>query len=186
MIDGVEQLVEQPNVSNKVDMKLLTYTPVHDVALLEEDGIHLSTEFPLPGTVTMVYATLRNEGDFTENARICIYNGNPDNGGELIGEISSQPVPAHSSKEAEIAWLVDAEEKDTYDLFAVIQPSESVQEINTDNNTLSLEFSTADISIAGLTCENMAEDDYLVTATIANSGSKTLEGSTAVMENVES
>ena len=41
MIDGVEQLVEQSNVSSKVDMKLLTYTPVHDIALLEEDGLFL-------------------------------------------------------------------------------------------------------------------------------------------------
>ncbi|HOJ10961.1 MAG TPA: Ig-like domain-containing protein, partial [Clostridiales bacterium] len=183
-VDDVEQLVEQPNISNKVDMKLLTYTPVHDVALLKEDGIFLSKEFPLPGTVTTVYATLRNEGDFAENARIRIYDGNPDAGGELIGEAPSQLIPARSSEEVEIAWLVGPEERDTYDLYAVVQPSEGVQEINTDNNTLNLEFSTADLSITGLTCENMAKDDYLVTVTIANSGGKTLEGATVVMENV--
>ncbi|MEA4961635.1 immunoglobulin-like domain-containing protein [Lutispora sp.] len=184
MIDGAEQLVEQPNVSNKVDMKLLTYTPVHDVALSEKDGIFLSTEFPLSGTVTTVYATLRNEGDFAENARICIYDGDPDDGGELIGEAPWRLIPARSYEEVEIAWLVGPEEKDAYDLYAVVQPGEGVQEINTDNNTLNLEFSTADLSITGLICENMAQDDYLVTATIANSGGKILEGATVVMENV--
>lgn len=182
-IDGVEQLSETPAIGNKTDMKLLAYTPVHDIALSKEDGILLSTEFPLPSTMTTVYVTLRNEGDFAENASVRIYEGNPEDDGVLIGEAPLQFIPARSTMELKIPWLVGPEEKAAYNLYAMVQPEKGVQEINTNNNNLHLAFSTADISIAGLICENMSKDDYRVTVTVANSGSKTLEGAVAILES---
>ncbi len=184
IIDGEERLVEQPVVTDKADLKLLTYQPVHDMAISEEEGISLSTEFPLPNTVVTANVVLRNEGDFSENVRVLLYDGDPDTGGEFIGEAPLQLLPARSSSETQLDWLVGPEEKNTYHLYAVVQSAEGVQEIDTENNTINLEFSTADISITSLNCVNVGKDDYLITVTVANSGSKLLEETSVRIENV--
>jgi hypothetical protein len=170
--DDNGDLVERTAISDKVDLKTLSYTPVHDVALLDEDGMLLSTEFPLPDTVTKVYVTLRNEGDFTESSVVYLYDGNPDDRENLIAEAEPQLIPAHSSVELEIDWLVAPGERDGYHIFAVARPADDVQETDVSNNTISLEFFTADVAITALKAENTHDDNYLVVATIANVGSK--------------
>jgi hypothetical protein len=183
IIDDVEELIETKSVSNKVDLKLLTYTPVHDVSLLEEDGMFLSTEFPLPSAVTTVYVTLGNEGDFAENAAVYLFDGNPNEGGVKIAETAPQLIPARSSKEVEIAWLVGSEEMNEYDLYAVVRTNDGVQETTMDNNTVNIKVSTSDIAITDLTCENPAAGDYLINVTIANRGSRVLEGAKVWLED---
>ncbi|HBN85270.1 MAG TPA: hypothetical protein DDZ89_15670, partial [Clostridiales bacterium] len=183
VIEGVKQFVETPAIGNQTDMKLLTYTPVHDVALSKEDGILLSTEFPLPEILTSVYVTVQNQGDYAEYVKVRIYDGDPNEQGVLIGETPMQLLPAHTSKELEIPWLVDTEEKATYHLYATIEPQFGVQEINVGNNTIDLAFSTADIAITDLIYENMVADEYVVTVTVTNTGGKTLDGATVNLES---
>ena len=72
VLDEYGNLADNTAISDKVDLKALLYMPVHDVALLIEDGMFQSTEFPLSETVTTVYVTLRNEGDFAENAIVSL------------------------------------------------------------------------------------------------------------------
>lgn len=183
MIDNAEELVETRSISNKVDLKILTYTPVHDIALQEEEGILLSTEFPLPGTVVTVYTVLENAGDFAENVTVYLYDGNPEVGGIKIAEAAPRLISARSTKEIEIEWLVGSEEKNEYDLYAVAQPNDGVEETTIDNNTVSMKVFTSDIAITGLTCENPAADDYLINVTIANMGGKVLDGAKVWLED---
>ncbi|MDD4834294.1 MAG: S-layer homology domain-containing protein, partial [Lutispora sp.] len=182
MIDNAEELVETRSISNKVDLKLLTYAPVHDVALQEESML-LSTEFPLPGTVVTVYTVLENAGDFAENVTVYLYDGNPEMGGIKIAEAAPQLISARSTKEIEIEWLVGSEEKNEYDLYAVAQPNDGVEETTIDNNTVNMKVFTSDIAITDLTCENPAADDYLINVTIANMGSKVLDGAKVWLED---
>lgn len=182
VIDGVEQ----QTISDKVDLHSLTYTPVHDLALSDGDGLSLSTEFPLADTVTTVYATVSNEGDFTENATIELYDGNPANGGVKIAEaVGEQPIPARSSAEMKIEWLVGPEEKGKYELYAIVRSGEGTQDINMLNNAIGRDILTADLAITDLKCENIAGDDYLVTTTVANMGGKTLQGINILMEQAK-
>ena len=46
--NGEEELIEGKSISDKVDLKLLKYTPTHDLALVEEEGMFLSREYPIP------------------------------------------------------------------------------------------------------------------------------------------
>jgi len=82
----------------------------------------------------------------------------------------------------EIEWLVGPDERDVYDLYAVVR-ADGVREINEDNNTVSLKIVTADAAITDVKCENLAGDDYLVTATLANEGSTILKGMKAQLEH---
>ena len=75
-----------------------------------------------------------------------------------------------------IECLVAQEEKGEYDFYVVVLPDTGVAEINDDNNTLNHKVSVADIAITDLKCSNIAKDDYLITATIANRGGIELPG----------
>lgn len=183
LVDGVEKFIEKTKISEHMKLELLEYSPIHDLALMEEDGLYLSTEFPHPGTMTKVYATLHNKGDFAENTVLYLYDGDPSKGGKIVAEKAiAQPIPAHSSIEVELDWLVGPEEKDEYDLYAVLQGASAVAEANQDNNSINLKVLTADIAITELTWENPAGDDYLITFTVRNLGSKTLEGGTVQLK----
>lgn len=172
VIDGKEQ----KNISDKVNLKYLTYSPVHDLSLSEKNGLQLSSEFPLPGTVTTVYATVVNEGDFPENAVVDLYDGDPSAGGVKIAETAmEQPLPARSSAELEIQWLVGDSVKEKYNLYAVVR-SDNNNDVVMANNMLNMEVLSADAAITDYKCENISGNDYLVTAAVSNIGSKTLDG----------
>ena len=68
--------------------------------------------------------TVRNNGDFAENAVVYLYDGDPELGGIKIGEaVSSEPVPARSSAQVEAEWFVDPAERNKYDIYAVADPT---------------------------------------------------------------
>lgn len=168
---------ESKNVSDKVDLYMLTYTPVHDLELDDGAGIWLHPEIPLPGTLETLTVTVKNQGDFAENAKLRLYDGDPLKGGKEIAEaFSEKPIPARSSVEMNIEWLVAQEEKGEYDFYVVVLPDTGVVETNDDNNKLNYKVSVADIAITDLKCSNIAKDDYLITATIANRGGIELSG----------
>ncbi len=173
VIEGMEY--KKP--SDIVDLCTLTYTPIHDIALDEIDGLQLSYENPVPGTIVTVTVNIRNQGDFPENTTLYLYDGNPKEGGSKIGEVSTiQPIPARSSAQVEVEWFVSVEERERYDIYAVIDPNNVILEANEDNNTIKREIVSAEIKVTALECENIAKDDYLITAILANRGSIDLEG----------
>lgn len=48
-----------------------------------------------------------------------LYDGDSENGENLIAETEPQLIPAHSSRELKLEWLVASEERDGYHLYAV-------------------------------------------------------------------
>lgn len=86
------------------------------------------------GSDAMKYLLLHQQGDFTESTVVYLYDGDPEAGGKLIAETSAQQVPARSSREIEIEWLVGSEEKDSYHLYAFARPVDGVQEMDDNNN----------------------------------------------------
>jgi len=172
-IDGVEYRTP----SNQVKLKNLDYTSEHDLALDSEAGLALDPAIPLPETMNTVKVTILNQGDFAENASVTLYDGDPANGGTPIPETAADVlVPAHSSRQAEIQWIVGSDGKDEYELYAVVKAGNSVTESDESNNTVSRTVSAADAQITDLECENPANDSYFMKATIRNSGSKILTG----------
>lgn len=171
MIDGNEYKSD----SDKVDLKLLTYTPAHDLALDADDGLQLSSENLLSGTTETATVTVKNEGDYAENATVTLYRGDPAAGGVKVAEgFAEQPIAARSSAQVSIDWNVDSDVGDTYDLYAVVTSPNGVTETNEDNNTIHKEISASDIAVTNVECENTAKDNYLMKATLINKGSQIL------------
>lgn len=185
-IDGEEQLVEQQNISDKVDLNILTYIPGHDLAFNEEEGLQLSTRMPMPGTVTTVFATALNQGDFAEKAVVELYDGNPASGGKFIASSDELIIAACSSMDVEIEWRAPSEEMDEYNLYAVVRSNESITEKDGNNNTINLNIKTANVGITDLICENPAKDDYILSAVIINDGGKALNNIEVKLAHVES
>lgn len=174
----IKQVVEEAEFmlpSDKVDLMILNYTPVNDLALDERMGLELKPAIPIKGTVTTVSAVVKNLGDFAEYATLYLYDGDPSLG-RLIGEATtSEPIPARSTAELEVEWLVGVEERDSYHLYAVVRSDDGIADIDESNNILDHKIVTADIAITDLQWENTAGNDYLVKATVTNIGNKKLE-----------
>ena len=130
IVDGEEKLIETKEVSDKVYMEMLMYTPVHDMALLDEEGIFLSNEYPLQGTVTIVYTNVHNRGYFAESIVVELYDGDPQAGGVKVAESAPRLIEAHTSRKVEIYWPVEAEVKPEYNLYAVVRISDGTVENN--------------------------------------------------------
>ncbi len=173
-IDGEEKLVEKSTVSDKVDLKVMTYVPEHDMAFDEEEGLQLSSVTPLPETVITVFATVVNQGDFAEEVIVDLYDGNPEAGGRKISSSDELTIPARSAMNVELEWLVPSEERVAYHLYAVIRPQRDILEKDESNNTISLVIQTANVYVDGLVCENAAKDDYILNAVIINNGAKAI------------
>jgi len=175
---------ERPKTSDKVDLYAMAYTPHSDLAVDEEFGLQFSPENPLPATTAKVAVVIQNEGDYAETAKLYLYDGNPAAGGIKIGEvITKEPIPARSSAQVEVSWVVKSEERDKYNIYAVVDPEDNVWETDESNNTISHEIITADIAVTDLIWENLAKDDYLVTAKIRNTGSRSLQGTEVQLVN---
>jgi hypothetical protein len=180
VIDGIEYR----KISNKVDLCILTYSPIHDIGFDEEYGLKLSQEIPISDTVVTAFVKVNNNGDFAESAVVDLYEGDPETGGSLIGTTRvERAIPAHSSVLIDMEWLVGLEEKAAYDLYAVIRP-DNADSINPEKSKLNLKVLTADIAITALEAGNVAWDDYLVEAKLVNKGGRTLNGIKAQLEHV--
>lgn len=179
-VDGNEFKVP----GNTSEVKLLTYTPIHDLALSAQDELGLSSSIPVPETMTNVSVTVHNLGDYAEDATVHLYNGDPKNGGKLLGTgETTEPIAGRSSGQVQLQWLVDAEIQDKYDLYAVAELSEVAIEADGTNNTVQYTIQTADISVERLDSENVGYDDYQITTVVKNTGVRALKDVDVKLEN---
>ncbi|MDD4843949.1 MAG: Ig-like domain-containing protein [Anaerotignum sp.] len=170
-IDGGEYQVP----SDKVDLKKLDYSLEHNLAIDSDAGLALNPELPLPEITETVSVTVLNNGDFPENATVCLFDGDPSEGGTLVAQaVPDAPVPAHSSSEVKINWNVNSQQKDKYELYAVVKVADGITESDMSDNSISKTVTTADAEITDVECTNMANDSYIVRATVYNNGSKDL------------
>ena len=163
------------SASDKADLELLTYTPVHDLALDSDDGLQLSAETPVAGIRETVTATVENVGDYAENAAVSLYRGDPANGGLKVAQSEAVPVAAHASAQVDIPWQVASDFTGSGSLYAVVSPAEGITDSDESNNTVSRTISTSDLSISGAQGDYIAGNKYKVTAAIQNNGSDTLK-----------
>jgi hypothetical protein len=181
VVDEVEFLSQ----SDKVDLMMIRYTPKHDLGINTEIGIQALPDIPVQGALTTITVPITNEGDYAEYAKLTLYDGDPSLG-RIIGEVTTEePIPARSMVQLNVDWLVDTEERNKYEIYAVVSLEDGVNDVNESNNMLLKEIISADVAIADLEYENIAGNDFLVKATVKNLGSKTLEGVSVNLENKE-
>ena len=185
-IDGDDKIVETSKISDKVDLKVMTYTPLHDMAFDEEEGLLLSSVVPLPEAMITVFAGVVNQGDFAERVIVDLYDGNPKAGGVKVASSDELTIPARSYVGVEMEWLVPSGERDAYYLYAVIRPQRGIIEKDENNNTISLVIQSANVYVGDLVCENVAKKDYILDAVIINDGTKTINDMTIKLVHADS
>ena len=173
-IDGVTQFSEIIKISDKADLKMLEYRPIHNLFLDEEYGIVIEPTIPVPDTMAAAHVAVLNNGDFAEDAVVDLYDDDPDKGGKLIASSTTGIIPGHSSMAVELEWLVAEEEKSEYNLFAVVRQYTNDKR-SVEYSGISTKVSAADISLTAVTQTNLAGNNYLVAAELINDGSIALE-----------
>lgn len=185
-IDGDDKIVETSKISDKVDLKVMTYTPLHDMAFDEEEGLLLSSVVPLPETMITVFAGVVNQGDFAERVIVDLYDGNPKAGGVKVASSDELTIPARSYVGVEMEWLVPSGHRDAYHLYAVIRPQRGIIEKDESNNTIDLMIQSANVYVGNLVCENVAKKDYILDAVIINDGAKAINNMTIKLVHADS
>lgn len=174
IIDGATQFSEIIKTSDKADLKMLEYTPNHNLFLHKEYGIVLEPNIPVPDTMATAHVTVSNNGDFAEDAVVELYDDEPDKGGKLLASSTTGIIPGHSSMVVELEWLVPEEEKSEYNLYATIHQDTNFKR-SVEYGSISTKVSAADISLTAVTQTNLAENNYIITSELMNDGSITLE-----------
>lgn len=168
---------------DKVDLMMLSYTPLHDLAV---DELRTEPAIPVAGAQSRISAVIKNNGDFAENATLSVYDGEPGEG-RLIGEITTEePVPARGEAELELTWQVAPEEREMYRLNAVVSTDNGVHDADESSNSKTLEIITADIAVTDVKCENTEGNNYLAGVSVVNAGGRALENITLQLKHVPS
>ena len=175
MMVEVYEGMEFNSPGQKVDLCLLTYTPVNDLSLSAEEGLILDPEIPIRGTTTNVTVVVNNHGDFAQKATVILYDGPVDDDRELARKTTEQAIPARSSAQVSLEWSVDEAEQTAYDLYARVVAAGGAEDADDSNNTISRVFSALDLELTEASYRNVVDDIYLVTARVSNKGSTVLK-----------
>lgn len=104
-----------------------------DVGLAPQ-GIIFSKAEPEDGEQVTITASVSNSGSIpVENVKVSFYDGDPESGGVAIGNAQSlSSLSSGETKEASLTWK--AVGAGGHKIYAVIDPDNSIQEFNEDNN----------------------------------------------------
>ncbi|MFW9896606.1 MAG: CARDB domain-containing protein [Candidatus Thorarchaeota archaeon] len=102
-----------------------------DLAITSSD-ITFSNQHPTEGELIDITANIHNIGDVkVENLEVSLYDGDPDNGGVLIGTSIIPFLDYNSNELVSIAWLAEA---GLNQIYVVIDPNDLIQEFDEVNN----------------------------------------------------
>ncbi len=136
----------------------------------------------IEGQSATISATVNNTGTLgATNAEVSFYDGDPANGGTLIDSVIIASIDAWMNGLAEVSWDTMGQSGINF-IHVVIDPLNSIEEANENNNTTLIQVdvqspSKPDLVISSsdivLSNQNPTEGDPLtLTATIHNVGNR--------------
>ncbi|WP_294387203.1 CARDB domain-containing protein [Prosthecobacter sp.] len=136
--------VPQPG---QVDLMLAKRALVRDLVAVPEGLTADGTTF-LPGDALTLKARVKNSGNLAvSNVEVAFYDGDPDNGGTLIGaEIIPGWLEAAAETEVTLNWTVPQPEQ-ARTIHLKIDPASLVSESDETNNTLALPINGVDLAL---------------------------------------
>ncbi|MGO8678255.1 MAG: CARDB domain-containing protein [Limisphaerales bacterium] len=160
--------VPQPG---QTDLCLLTHALGTDVAV-EPGSVLFNPPNPAPGSLVTNSALIENLGDIpVQNLPVSFYDGDPQNGGTLIG--SPQAVPGAlgggESQTVSVVWTLPAAPL-AHQVYVVADPGLTLPDLDRSNNTAFATSVLPDLEL--VTCRSSNVSAYVVglTATVTNSG----------------
>ena len=152
------------------DLVVLQHNLAGDLALGDAD-LSLSVANPAPGSTVAISATLRNVGGLAiANPQVAFYQGDPAQGGALIGLTQTVPLSLGGGLSATvgITWTVPISGPVT--LYAVASPGELADEHNPANNTARLTTALPDLTVTLVSVGYLLPDQIRAEAYVRNAG----------------
>ncbi|MFX1298061.1 MAG: CARDB domain-containing protein, partial [Promethearchaeota archaeon] len=150
---------------------------IHEIKpdiFINNSDIVFSNEYPMEGDSIDVTATVYNIGDVrAKDISVYFYNGDPNNGGILIGTGLIDFLDYDAKKDITIPWVA---QPGSNNIFVVVDYENFISEINEDNNIAmksidilpDLTLTSTDISFSNP--NPMEDDDIFIKAKIYNLG----------------
>ncbi len=173
-VELIQEIIDGEEYVNtgSADLNMVTLTPQHDLAIYA-DNISLSQQNPVPGSTVTVTVSINNEGEFVEkNFAVEFYDGDPLAGGNKIGDtqLVTQPLSARGKVDVAVDWVVP-DDMSAHTLYVIVDPENSIYDIDTHNNTAAVTVVQPDIQVTALDSQYVGTTKYLVTARVTNIGS---------------
>ena len=106
--------------------------PIKPDLTLDSSDITFSNDYPSEGEIIDIMARIRNIGDLEAyDVRVDFYDGDPSNGGALIGTQFIDYLPYDGEINVTLPWVV---EPGTTYIYVVIDSLDSISEIDETNN----------------------------------------------------
>jgi len=160
--------VPQPG---RTDLCLLTHSLGVDVAV-RPGSVQFNPPNPAPGSVVTNSALIEILGDLpVQNLPVRFYDGNPTNGGVLIGGLQVVPgvLAGGETQTVSVVWALPAAPQ-AHQVYVVADPGLTLPDTDRSNNIASATAVLPDIAI--VTCRSAFASNSVVqlTATLTNSG----------------
>jgi len=151
------------------DLASLMHTINTDIAL-KPGSFAVTPVNPLSGSIADILVTAINIGNTAQqNIAVSFYNGDPQNGGVLIEEVTIPMLTPGDKRTVSVEWTVP-EVSEPVTLYAVADPEGLIAGDTTSNNTLTLTCLFPDIDTAVLTRKNITDTLISLTGTVRNTG----------------
>jgi hypothetical protein len=153
----------------KPDLRSVIIPPAtQNIEVLHQDGTQLSGDLMI-GQIVLLRTTIFNNGHlFIPAVDVIFFEGNPDMGGEQLGNNISVSIQPRSSENVTMEWLVDGPVGER-DFFVSINPEYDVIESDYSNNIWSSQF-TMDYANLEIVLDPMESENITFGSTTPISG----------------
>lgn len=171
--DGVLHLVyTKENLDTQAtDLNHMHYSLSSDLGMVA-GGLTVTPQGAAPGDTVSLSCKVSNGGDLAvSNVQVAFYQGDPDEGGQLLGttEVTPGTLKAGDEGEAALSWTIPADMA-AYDVFAVVDPDNVVPETDETNNSTSFAVLKPDLEAKWCKLEKHKDGSIDITAVIHNNG----------------
>ncbi len=168
-INGQMEIIEDVPQPGRTDLCSLRHRMGHDLTVVA-DSIVLDPADPVPGETVLIQATVMNDGELpAQNLPVQFYDGDPETGGTLIGEVVMRNLIAGSSQVAQMSWGVP-DDGTSHAVYVTVDPALSYDDRNRANNTVSSWFLMPDLTVTSSQARQLSKNEAVITSRIENIG----------------
>ncbi|MBN2808328.1 MAG: hypothetical protein JXR80_02415 [Deltaproteobacteria bacterium] len=169
-VDGENFTIDEYAQQGRNDLKLLTYNLEKDLGFIS-NSLTFDPD-PVPDEQTTITASVCNLGDFTiESVKFAFYDGDPNNGGTIIGTIQEVPGGLDSGDiyDVSVSWQVP-DDNQSHTVYAVVDPEGTITESDESNNQIESSILQPDLQIVSAIARANRFGSIDLEATITNTG----------------
>ena len=127
---------------------------------------------PGPGTSVLLTVDVANAGDMSaNNIPVAFYNGDPAVGGTEIGRVqTTETLAPGGSEQVQLTWTVPAVTASPLTLYVVVDPDNTFEDGDRNNNEASTVMTLADLSLVSVSKTRLSDTRFSVKGRVLNIG----------------